>query len=312
MAYEAKQEPQALDIQSYADGIKAKLASEEVDGEKGTEGSEESVQEEQVDVQEEKGEQAEVEGDGSEEESEPDPAKDEEEQKIKAAREKIRLERERKEKAKGLESKAAEFDKVAPFIRSLVENKLDTLDKIISDSELNALLDRRIGKMSGKKDEDSKGNPELEALRREMKELRDSLGSQSKERERLTFSSSVAIEAPKHPDYDLANEYCQEKGYDLIAACTEFAEAERSAGRGYPTERAAINAIVDFIKSDLEISDRIYSKRKQKKEEPEEKEKQTKRTVKTSSVRHKTEDEPKITDRESYAMAIKRRLGVSG
>lgn len=246
------------------------------------------------------------------EDGEEKPAVQEKPNKIEELRKKVEAERVKRRGEFETKRQLEEYQKIQPLVRSLNENKVGTVDKMLSDEEFGRLCDARIARLNGTETQQTQAVSAVEQrVTAKLAELERLQMEQAANSGKIEFARIVEHISSKHPDIQTAKEYLEDRGYDYTATCVKYADDTLKA-QGYlpPTEQAR-DEVINYVLQELALAKKLESKRSAPASEkgeatPEVKKKKTlNSTLKGSPARA---PEIRVTGHESYAELVKARL----
>jgi hypothetical protein len=245
-------------------------------------------------------------------ETEPEkPAESEKSNKIEELRKKVEAERTRRRGEFETKRRLEEYSKVEPLIKSLNQNKVGTVDQMLSEEEFGRLCDARIARLNGTETQQTQAVSAVEQrVAAKLAELEALQLTQAANAGKLEFSRIVDHISAKHPDIQTARDYLEDRGFDYVATCVKYAEDTlRSTGHLPPPEQAR-DEVINFVLQELDLTRKLESKRaaptSEKTETPDPKKKKTlNSTLKGAPSRP---PEIRVTGSESYAELIKAKL----
>jgi len=235
------------------------------------------------------------------------------EDKIAALRKKVDAERAKRGAELETKRQVSELEKHRPLLQGLESNKVGTVDSMLSVEEFEKLCDIRIARLQGQP-EPGKVSDVEQRMEKKLKDLESQEMSVAITRGKANYSKLVLSVSEKHPDFETACDWLTEKGYDFGDTCVETAEEIRARDGNIPPPEQARDAVIAYVMGELATAEKVKSKRKPK-ESAEEKTEETKKAKKTlnSTIKGTVSKSPEVlvTGHESYAEMLKANLRAS-
>jgi len=322
--------PEVRDLQSYTDLVKLRLVEgqRETDGKPRDDKGRFQAQEKPAEKTPEGKTEAEPGDEDEAPQEEPDEveegkaeveAKPEVPSRIEVLRKKVELERNKRIAEFETKKKLEQLEAHAPLIKGLAENKVSTLDGMLSDQEFEKLCDIRIARISGKQPpaDQAQSNQVNERIEKKLSELEQRERNYQIQQAQSVYQKNVSQIASKAEGFEVARDYLFEKGHDFAQTCVETADEMGNLTGKIPSEQETIDTVIAWALGELETAEKVRSKRAnlnpasdesgtvEKKESTQKKRKSINSSLSGSAPKHA---DIRVTGHESYAELIKAQI----